>query len=536
MGKTNGSRAEVAARGMVATSQPLAVEIGVDVLRAGGSAVDAAIAANIALSLVEPMSCGPGGDLFALVAPACGDRLFGLNGSGRAPRGLTIDLFHERGLDRIPLRGALSWTVPGCVEAWSALHARFGSLPWRDLFSPTIDAARRGFSVTPVIAAAWATDAPLLAEDRGSAATFLADGRAPRAGGTFRNPDLALLLSAIADDGPDGFYRGGPAAEIAACARSLGSPLARSDFEGHASSWVEPVSFSFRGVEVWELPPNTQGVVALEMLNILTQFDLDALEANPVARAHTFVEAKKLAYENRARLYADPEFSACSVGGLVAPAHGRSQAARIDPNRAARRPGADLPSDTVYVTAVDEDRNAVSLIQSIYYGFGSGVTPPGLGFAMQNRGSLFALDAKHANALAPGKRPFHTIIPALVTRGGRAVFPFGVMGGDMQPQGHVQILLNLLVGGMDPQEAGDAPRVRHDGSSTPTGDVMRDGGVVHVEPALGGSVAAGLRKKGHRVEVTAGGYGGYQGIWIDRDTGFLLGGSESRKDGKALGF
>ncbi len=529
----------VATDGMVATSQPLAAAIGVEVLRAGGNAIDAALAANIALGLVEPMSCGLGGDMFALVGSAAEGQLAGLNGSGRAPKGMTLDLFRERGLDRVPTRGPLTWTVPGCVDGWATLHERFGRLPWRELFQPTIEAARDGFRVTPVIARAWAEDTDLLAKDAGSAETFLVGDRAPRVGETFRNADLADVLSALARDGADAFYRGDVGANVAACARNLGSPLSRDDLASHTSTWVEPIALSFRGVDVWELPPNTQGVVVLEMLNILSRFDLEALHDDPAAYLHILVEAKKLAYENRARLYADPEFSRTPIERLLAPGHGESQAARIDADRAAVSLAEDgsLPgsSDTVYLTAVDEDRNAVSLIQSIYHGFGSGITPPGLGFAMQNRGALFALDPRHPNALAPGKRPFHTIIPAMVTERGRPVFSFGVMGGDMQPQGQVQVLLNLLVHGSDPQRAGEAPRFRHDGSSTPTGDVMRDGGIVHLEPEFPDEAAAGLRRRGHRVEITTGGYGGYQGVWIDRDRGVLLGGSEPRKDGLALG-
>ncbi len=528
----------IAKSGMVATSQPLAVEIGLDVMRAGGNAIDAAIAANVALGLVEPMSCGLGGDLFAIVCPSDAGRPLGLNGSGRAPRGAELEFFRERRLKRIPTRGALSWTVPGCVDGWATLHARLGRLPWRELFRPTIDAARRGFSVTPVIARAWAEDADLLSKDPGSAATFLVDRRAPRAGETFRNVALADVLSTLASDGPGAFYRGDAGARIAACARDLGSPLSRDDLASHTSTWVEPIALPFRGVNVWELPPNTQGVVALEMLNILSSFDLEGLYADSPAYAHAFVEAKKLAYENRARFYADPEFARIPIERLLAPEHGRAQAARIDAERASidvAPSGSLFASDTVYLTAVDGDRNAVSLIQSIYHGFGSGVTPPGLGFAMQNRGSLFALDPRHPNALAPGKRPFHTIIPAMVTERGRPTFSFGVMGGDVQPQGHVQILLNLLVAGMDPQAAGDAPRLRHDGSSTPTGDAMHDGGTVHLEPELADAVADGLRRRGHRVEVTSGGYGGYQGILIDWERGVLVGGSEPRKDGLALG-
>lgn len=523
---------------MVATSQPLAAHIGADVLRAGGSAVDAALAANIALGLVEPMSCGLGGDLFAVVWPVGADRPIGLNASGRAPRAATIEAFRKRSHDRVPVRGPLSWTVPGCVDGWSMLHRRFGRLPWADLFRPTIDAATRGFPVTPVIAGAWAEDAARLALDPGSAATFLPGGQAPRAGDIVRNPVLADALETVARDGPDAFYRGDLGVKLAAASRDAGALLSRHDLAKHTSNWVSPLSLRFRDIDVWELPPNTQGVVALEMLNILAALDLDRLVEEPAAYAHAFVEAKKLAYENRARYYADPDFAAVPIVRLLTADHGRAQAARIDPERAALACAAAdalFASDTVYITAVDRERNAVSLIQSIYYGFGSGITPPGLGFAMQNRGSLFALDPAHPNALVPGKRPFHTIIPAMASRGGRPVFSFGVMGGDMQPQGHVQILVNLLVRGMDPQAAGAAPRLRHDGSSSPTGQRMTDGGTVRLEPEAADLLAEGLRRRGHRVEVSTGGYGGYQGIWIDWDDGRLIGGSEPRKDGLAAG-
>ncbi|MCX6093553.1 MAG: gamma-glutamyltransferase family protein [Candidatus Bipolaricaulota bacterium] len=526
--------------GMVATSQPLAVHAGVDVLKAGGTAVDAALAANATLAVVEPMSCGPGGDVFALVWDASARRLFGLNGSGRAPAAATIGAFRDRGLARIPSLGPLSWTVPGCVDGWFRLHERFGRLPWPALFEAAICAAGEGFLVTPVIAGMWRDAEPLLAVDPGSAATFLPDGRAPRAGETVRNPDLARSLRQIALDGPNAVYHGPIARELAASAERTGGLLAAGDLATHAAQWVEPLSLSFCGFEVWELPPNTQGVVVLEMLNILSGYDLVSLEPRSADYLHLWIEAKKLAYENRARWVGDPDMGGPWVTALLTPEHGERQRKRIDPHRATLGvPATEDPTrscDTVYVTAVDRDRNACSLIQSVFHGFGSGITPEGLGFVMQNRGSLFALDPRHPNALRPGKRPFHTIIPAMVTQDGRPVFSFGVMGGDMQPQGQVQVLINVLVHGMDPQEAGDAPRVRHDGSSTPTGDAMHEGGVVHLEPAFGNEVAAALRRKGHRVETSEGGYGGYQGIWIDEETRTLLGGSESRKDGLALGY
>ncbi|MGD9676437.1 MAG: gamma-glutamyltransferase family protein [Candidatus Bipolaricaulia bacterium] len=517
----------------------MAVRAGVEALRAGGSAVDAAIAANATLSVVEPMSCGPGGDLFALVWDASSRRLLGLNGSGRAPAAMTIAAFRDRGLERVPLHGPLSWTVPGCVDGWAQLHSRFGRLPWPSLFEAATVAADEGFSVTPVIARSWHDAESLLAGDPASQATFLLGGRAPREGETVRNPGLASALRQIARDGPASLYRGGIARGLVACAKRVGAFLAEEDLAAHEATWVAPLSLSYQGVDVWELPPNTQGVVVLEMLNILSGFDLASLGPQSPESLHFWIETKKLAYENRARWIGDPETGGVSVTGLLSPEHGRKQRARIDPSHAALRVPASAPPpscDTVYITAVDRDRNACSLIQSVFRGFGSGITVDDLGFVMQDRGALFSLDPEHPNALRPGKRPFHTIIPAMVTRAGRPLFSFGVMGGDMQPQGQVQVLLNLLVHGMDPQEAGDALRVRHEGSSTPTGDGMSDGGRVYLEPGFGDDVVSALRDKGHRVERVEGGYGGYQGIWIDDATGTLLGGSESRKDGLALGY
>jgi len=530
----------IAAHGMVATSQPLAVMAGVDVLRRGGTAVDAAIAANAMLGLVEPMSCGLGGDLFAIVWDAKAERLHGLNGSGRAPRAMTRASFADRGLDRIPDRGPLTWTVPGCVDGWFALHERFGRLPMSELLAPTIAAADEGFPVSPVIGRAWSRATELLASDPGARETFLIDGRAPRVGERMRNPALAASLRAIATRDRGGFYRGPIAEAIAASAGAHGGFLELDDLASHDSTWVEPISTTYRGFDVWELPPNTQGLAVLQMLSLLEGFDLRALGHNSTELLHLWIEAKKLAYEDRARHYADPAFAEVPLDRLLSKEHAVAQRARIDPARAADAfPPLDGPpgdGDTVYLTAVDEERNAVSFIQSIYQGFGSGIAPGGVGFAMQNRGSLFALDPTHANALEPGKRPFHTIIPGFVTKHERPLFSFGVMGGDMQPQGQVQVLLNRLVFGMDVEEAGAAARIRHDGSSTPVGDVMSDGGTVHVEPGISDDVVDGLRARGHRVEVSTDGYGGYQGIWIDEAHGVLRGGSERRKDGCAIGY
>lgn len=530
----------IAPTAMVATSQPLAVQVGIDILKRGGSAVDAAIAVNAALGLVEPMSCGIGGDLFAIVWDANEERLVGLNGSGRSLYGLTREVFAEKGLDQIPLRGPLSWSVPGCVDAWFVLHERFCRLPMGDLLSPTIQYALDGFPVTPVIASYWKRAKDLLGGDPGAAEAYLSDGRTPAAGEVFRNPDLARMLRLIAEKGKDAFYRGHIAEEIVASSQKLGGYFTIEDFADHASTWVEPVSGPYRGYDVWELPPNTQGIAVLEMQRILEGFDLAKLGHNSVETLHVMIEAKKLAYEDRARFYADPDFYDPPLDVLLSAEYATKQRKRIDPNRAASEFPPEDPrlrgGDTVYLTVVDGDRNAVSFIQSIYYGFGSGIVPPGLGFALQNRGALFSLDPMHANTFEPHKRPFHTIIPGFVTQDGRPVFSFGVMGGDQQPQGQVQVLVNLIDFDMDAQQAGDALRFSHDGSSTPTGDRMHDGGIVYLEPGIDETIAEGLQQKGHRVEYREGGFGGYQGIWIDLDTGMLFGGSETRKDGCAIGY
>lgn len=525
---------------MAATSQPLATAAAVEIMRRGGTAIDAAICANAVLSVVEPMSCGIGGDLFAIVwdaEPAC---LHGFNGSGRAPSGLTRELFATRGMQRIPDYGPLSWSVPGCVDGWFSLHERFGRLDMTALLAPAIGYARDGFPVSPVIAQAWDASTERLRGDDGAAHTFLPRGRAPRSGELFRNPALAEVLERIAVDGRDGFYGGLTARQIDAYARSVGAVLREHDLADHRSDWVDPVSVDYRGHQVWELPPNTQGIAVLEMLQVLSGFDLQSLGHNTDTYVHVLTEAKKLAYEDRACFYADMEAADLPIKSLLSSEYAHLQRERIDPDRAAVRysivESSLFSADTVYLSTVDEEGNAVSLIQSIFHAFGSGNVAAELGFALQNRGSLFSLDETHANRLEPGKRPFHTIIPGFVTREGRPVFCFGVMGGDMQPQGQVQVLLNLLEFGMDPQQAGDALRFRHEGSSTPVGDRMEDGGEVLLEPGFPGSVIHGLERRGHRVRVQGGGYGGYQGIWIDPNTAVRIGGSEPRKDGCAVGY
>lgn len=536
------SRSEtISKHGMVATSHPLASQAGLDVLRSGGNAVDAAIAANAMLGVVEPMSCGIGGDLFAIYWDAKSQKLYGLNASGRSPARMTRDLFAERGLEEIPIDGPLCWSVPGCVSGWQALSQRFGSRPLNELLDPSITAAEQGFPVTPIIAGYWESAAEDLARYPESAATYLIDGkRAPKTGEVFRNPALAKTYRSLAESDGQSFYSGDVAEAIVRFSKRVGGLIEATDLTNHSADWVPPVSTTYREYEVWELPPNGQGIAALEMLNTLEQFDLSQYSPGHPEYLHRLIEAKKLAFADRAKFYADMDFSDVPVAELISKPYGRKQASRIDPQHAQ----ADVPAgdpkltagDTIYLSVVDKDRNCCSLIQSIYYGFGSKMTIGELGFAIQNRAALFALDADHANRLEPRKRPFHTIIPAMVTRDAKPFFCFGVMGGDMQPQGHVQILVNLIDYGLDVQAAGDAARVRHVGSATPTGEPADGAGIVYAESGISDKAVAALEAKGHTVSREGSGYGGYQGIRIDWENGVLHGATEARKDGMALGY
>lgn len=533
------TRSEVlSGRGMAATSQPLATGAAVDVLKAGGSAVDAAIAANAVLCVVEPTGAGIGGDLFALVWDPAARRLHGLNASGRSPRGLTLELLVNQGLSEIPSRGPLSVTVPGCVDGWHRLHRRFGRLAWADLLAPAIDLARRGFPVTEVIAEEWRAGSEPLRDQPGFEAVFLPGGEAPAKGTMFRNPALADSLDQIASGGRDAFYCGAIADVLDDFCRREKCFLRQADLVAHCSDWVEPVTTRYRGHEVWELPPNGQGIAVLQMLNLLEPDDLAALGHNSVAALHRFIEAKKLAYEDRARHYADPAHARVPVDRLISKEYAAQRRVLLDPESAASsQPAGEFESaDTVYLATADADRYMVSLIQSNFRGFGSGLVPDGLGFCLQSRGELLALDPTHSNAFAPGKRPFHTIVPAFVTRDGKPWLSFGVMGGDMQPQGQVQVLSNLIDFGMGLQEAGDVPRVRHVGSSRPTGgEPMSDGGEVLLEPGISVEARDGLEGLGHRVRYAVGGFGGYQAIAFDAAQRCWVGASESRKDGHAAG-
>jgi len=537
---------------MVATSQPLATGIGLDVLKRGGSAVDAALAANAALGLMEPTGCGIGGDLFAIVWEAGPRKLYGLNASGRSPRALTRDYFARHGLERVPDRGPLSVSVPGAVDGWFELHERFGRLTCADLLAPSIDYARGGFPVTEVIAGAWAAGAQTLADAPGFAAVYLPNGRAPIAGETFANPALGAAYESLAAGGRDAFYRGPIGAALADQVRANGGFLSVADLAEHRSEWVEPVSTTYRGWRVFELPPNGQGIAVLQMLNILEGYDLARLGFGSVEHLHVLLEAKKLAFEDRARFYADPAFARVPVAELISKEYAAARRRTIDPRRASTAPGFGDPlargGDTIYLSAADEDGNMVSLIQSNYSGFGSGVTVEPFGFGLHNRGSSFALEDGHANVYEPGKRPFHTIIPAFAIRAaeprvadgaqaGEALLSFGVMGAAMQPQGHVQVFTNLVDFGMNPQEAGDAPRVRHEGSTEPTGGTpMSDGGVVHLESGFATRTVEALRARGHTIAPGDGGFGGYQAILRDAQRGVYYGASEARKDGHAAGY
>lgn len=548
-GRFFATRSPVLARsGVAATSHPIASLVAVEMMKTGGTAVDAAIAANAVLGLMEPVNCGIGGDLFAMVWDPSSKELVGLNASGRAPLVQSLgDLkakLQAAGLEAIPEFGPFAVSVPGAVDGWFELHERFGALPMATLLSPAITYARQGFAVTQVIAQEWndavetyARCESTIGELENFRSTYVVDGRPPREGDVFRNADLGRVYELIAEDGRDAFYLGEIADAVDAYMRRIGGPVRKRDFEAHESEWVEPISTTYRGFDVHELPPNGQGLAALQMLNILEGFDLTALGHNSADYLHVQAEAKKLAFEDRARYYADPAFYDVPVEELLSKEYAARRRAliRMDAALPAVDPG--IPDgDTIYLTTADPDGMMVSFIQSNFKAMGSGLVPDGLGFGLQNRGTLFALDEDHPNVYAPGKRPFHTIIPGFVTENGRPHLSFGVMGGPMQPQGHVQVLCNMIDFGMNVQEAGDAARYRHDGSSSPTGDRMRDGGVLLLESGISGSAAEELTRRGHRVEIKGQGFGGYQAILRRPDAGVYHAASEMRKDGQAVGY
>ncbi|MBI1795523.1 MAG: gamma-glutamyltransferase [Candidatus Eisenbacteria bacterium] len=531
-----------AKHGMVCAAQPLAVQAGLEILKEGGSAVDAAIAVNACLGLMEPTANGLGGDLFAIMWDPKAGKVVGLNGSGRSPLALTVDKVPPDSAGTIPLHSPYTWTVPGACDAWFELHAKYGKLPMSRDLAPAIRYAEEGFPVSPVIAENWASAIRTAINKPGFKDVFMPNGRTPHEGELFRNPALAKTLALIAEKGRDAYYKGPIAAAIVTYSQANGGFFSLEDFARHHSTWDTPIATDYRGTTIWELPPNSQGLAALQLLNILENFDLKAMGRNSADFWHVMVEAKKVAYADRARYYGDPAFVKVPVDQLLSKDYAKKRAALIDMKHAALT---DTPGEvamlnrkeTTYLCTADDSGMMVSLIQSNYTGFGSGYVVPEVGFGLQNRGALFSLHRGHPNVLEPGKRPFQTIIPAFATRDGKPLMAFGVMGGDMQPQGHAQIVVNLIDFGMNLQEAGDAIRYHHSESSEPTGTVMTDGGILHIEDGLPAVVIDELKHRGHVMKSEGvGQYGGYQAIWRDPATGMYAGVTEKRKDGCALGY
>lgn len=539
----------IATHGMAATAQPLATQIAIDVLKRGGSAVDAAIAANAALGLMEPVACGIGGDLFAIVWDPKTGKLYGYNGSGRSPMGRSLaDLKRKLG-DRtdMPSHGSLTVTVPGAVDGWFALHQKFGKLPMKDVLDPAIRYANDGFPVTQYIAWGWAANfrgfernAKDIEELDNARATYLINGKAPVEGQIFRNPDLAHTYGLLAKGGRDAYYKGAIAKTIDAYFKRIGGDLRYEDFASHTGNWVDPVSVNYRGYDVFELPPNTQGIAALQILKMLETYDLKKMGRGSADALHLMVEAKRLAFEDLAKFYADPATYKAPIAELISDEYAAKRRALIDMQKSNPNvPPGDVKlhqGDTTYLTTADKDGMMVSLIQSNYRGMGSGLVADNLGFMFQDRGELFALDSSHLNVYAPGKRPFQTIIPSFVMKDGKPFMSFGLMGGDMQPQGHVQIVVNMIDFGLNIQEAGDAARFRHIGSD----DWMRkdsgDTGKLQLETGIGADIRAELERRGHHLADGDGSFGGYQAIMRDPATGVYWGASEMRKDGAAIGY
>jgi gamma-glutamyltranspeptidase/glutathione hydrolase len=528
----------IAVNGMAATSQPLATQVALDILKKGGNAIDAAIAADAVLGVVEPTGAGIGGDLFALIWSAEKNKLYGLNASGRSPRSLRIEYFKENGYEFIPAYGPLSVSVPGCVDGWFEMHDILGKLQMKDILQPAISYAREGFPVTEVIAYYLDKGTQILKDFPNIKEVYMPGGKSPGKGEIFKNPLLANTLDKIVKGGRNEFYRGTIARDVDAFMKKQGGFLTYDDLARHHSEWVEPVSTTYRGYEIWEIPPNSQGIATLQMLNLLEGYDLASMGFGSAEYMHLFTEAKKLAYEDRARYYADPLFSNVPVTQLISKKYAAERRKLIDREKAAKVYDAGIieAGNTVYLTVADKYGNMVSLIQSNYRGMGSGMCPTGLGFVLQDRGELFSLEPGHPNVYAPGKRPFHTIIPAFITKNNKPWISFGVMGGDMQPQGQVQIVINLIDFKMNLQEAGDAPRMHHIGSSEPTGHQMTDGGTLLLESGFRTDVIQKLMNMGHKIQWDLGGYGGYQAIMWDEKNKVWYGASESRKDGQAAGY
>ena len=538
-GELFATRSEVISQnGMVATSHPLASQIGIDILKEGGNAIDAAIAANAALGLMEPTGNGIGGDLFAIVWIEKEKKLYGLNASGRSPENLTLEYFKENNFKSIPAYGPLPVSVPGCVDGWFELHNKFGKIKMRDILSPTIKYAEDGFPVTELVSYYMKVAADNFQDYPNFKETYFIDDSTPEKGQVFKNPDLANTLRTIVKNGKKGFYEGEIAHTIANFIQDQGGFLSYDDLKRHKSEWIEPVFTNYRGYDVWELPPNGQGIAALQILNLLEGYDIRSMGFGSADYIHHFVEAKKIAFADRAKYYADMDFNEIPVDYLISKEYADLRRKEINSENSSSTvlPGDIENGDTIYLTTADSEGNMVSLIQSNYRGMGSGMVPNDLGFMLQDRGELFSLDENHFNVYAPKKRPFHTIIPAFITKDGNPLISFGLMGGAMQPQGHAQIVINIIDFDMNLQEAGDAPRIRHQSNQQPTGGEMTNGGEVALEKGFNYKQIRELMKKGHRVIYDLGSFGGYQAIMIDYVNKVYFGASESRKDGSAIGY
>ena len=538
-GELFSTRSEVIAEnGMVATSHPLATQIGIDILKDGGNAIDAAIAANAAIGLMEPTGNGIGGDLFAIIWIEKDKKLYGLNASGRSPKNLTLDYFKENNMTQIPAYGPLPVSVPGCVDGWFEMHKRFGKISMEDILNPAINYAENGFPVTELVSYYMEVANKNFNQYPNFKETYHINGYTPKKGQLFKNKDLGKTLRLIAENGRKGFYEGPVAKTISDFIIDQGGFLSFEDLKNHSSDWIEPVSTNYRGYDIWELPPNGQGIAALQILNLLESFDIKSMGFGSAEYIHHFVEAKKIAFADRAKYYADMDFNNIPVDYLISKEYANQRRQEINKSKAAKTVAAGEieNGDTIYLTTSDNEGNMVSLIQSNYRGMGSGMVPPGLGFMLQDRGELFSLEEGHYNVYEPEKRPFHTIIPAFITKDEKPYVSFGLMGGAMQPQGHAQIVINLIDFEMNLQEAGDAPRIRHVSNQQPTGGNMLDGGELSLESGFDYKEIRKLQKYGHKIIFSLGSFGGYQAIMFDEKLGVFFGASESRKDGSAMGY
>ena len=538
-GELFSTRSEVIAEnGMVATSHPLATQIGIDILKDGGNAIDAAIAANAAIGLMEPTGNGIGGDLFAIIWVEKDKKLYGLNASGRSPKNLTLDYFKRNNMTQIPAYGPLPVSVPGCVDGWFEMHKRFGKISMEDILNPAIYYAENGFPVTELVSYYMEIANKNFNQYPNFKETYHINGYTPKKGQLFKNKDLGKTLRLIAKKGSKGFYEGTVAKTISDFIIDQGGFLSFEDLKNHSSDWIEPVSTNYRGYDIWELPPNGQGIAALQILNLLENFDIKSMGFGSAEYIHHFVEAKKIAFADRAKYYADMDFNNIPVDYLISKEYANQRRQEINKSKAAKTVAAGEieNGDTIYLTTSDNEGNMVSLIQSNYRGMGSGMVPPGLGFMLQDRGELFSLDEGHYNVYEPEKRPFHTIIPAFITKDKKPYVSFGLMGGAMQPQGHAQIVINLIDFEMNLQEAGDAPRIRHVSNQQPTGGNMLDGGELSLESGFDYKEIRKLQKYGHKIIFSLGSFGGYQAIMFDEKLGVFFGASESRKDGSAMGY